>query len=256
VLIKSLAEVDPTKWTEEKNMYSPIQSAIEKGLSTAGSGIVVVDTHVKGKFHKDISMAYHEDDRLPHSLQYFVELKLQGRNIKTSENCEQIIDYIDFVHGKQPLQQQFIRILSDFESSWVFMAKYDQQGDITISEQFANTLADAVIYANQLSKQQYCSEVPPSDSHLGSPDSILTVSHNHFLFAMSQPNSFCVRTKRLGNGIPTHDLNTQSKQKHSDSEEDSWHEPCQHIRGPQHFALKIVHGNTSLANEIEVLKII
>jgi hypothetical protein len=255
-LIKSLAEVNTTKWTEEKNMYSPIQSAIEKGLSTAGSGIVVVDTHAKGEFHGDISVAYHEDDRLPHSLQYFVELKLRGGNIKTSENCGQMIDYIEFVHGKQPLRQQFVGILSDFESSWVFTAKYDQRGDITISEQFANTLADAVIYADQLSKQQYRSEVPTPDSRLGSPDSILAVSHNHFLFAMSQPNSFRSRTKGSGSGIPTHDLNTRSKQKRSDSEEDSWHDPCRHIRGPRRFALKIVNGNTSLANEIEVLKII
>ena len=41
-------------------MYADIIEAIDKGLYEGETGIFVVDTHSKGEFHADISVAHQE----------------------------------------------------------------------------------------------------------------------------------------------------------------------------------------------------
>ena len=63
-------------------MYNDIIEAIQKGLynpqqKRGENEIFVVDTHSKGTFHMDISVAHHKDNRLLYFLLYFIKLKCQ-----------------------------------------------------------------------------------------------------------------------------------------------------------------------------------
>jgi hypothetical protein len=80
-LHKSFKDIDASSWEEEMDMYPDIIKAIRQGLYEGEDHVFVVDTHSKGKFHADISVAHHDDGRLPYTLQYFVELKLQKKQI-------------------------------------------------------------------------------------------------------------------------------------------------------------------------------
>ena len=81
-------------------MYPDIINAIDKGLYEGETDIFVVDTHSKGEFHADISVAHQKDDRLPYCLRYFIELKLRKSKLNTTENCGQILDYFKFCPRK------------------------------------------------------------------------------------------------------------------------------------------------------------
>jgi hypothetical protein len=114
-------------------MYADIIKAIDKGqrLYEGERGIFVVDTHMKDEFHADISVAHQKDDRLPY-WRYFIELKIPKNKLNTAENCGQILDYLNSVHGRQVYRSEFVVILSNFESSWVFIVTYDRQNNVTI----------------------------------------------------------------------------------------------------------------------------
>jgi hypothetical protein len=228
-------------------MYADIIKAIEKGLYEEETGIFVVDTHSKGEFHADISVAHQQDDRLPYCLRYFIELKIRKSKLNTAENCGQILDYFNSVHERQPYRSEFVAILSNFESSWVFIARYDHQNNVTISERGADHLADAVIFADRLSNSQYSTRIPELDSRLGSQYSILAVSHHHFLLSLQPKPSLTESSKTVA-----HTRVTRSEVRSSSPKDDSWRNPSRHPKGC--FVLKIVHGQTSVANEIAVLK--
>jgi hypothetical protein len=236
-------------------MYADIIEAIDKGLYEGETGIFVVDTHSKGEFHADISVAHQEDGRLPYCLRYFIELKLKTRKskLKTAENCGQILDYFNAVHERQPYRSEFVAILSNFESSWVFIARYDPQNNVTISEQWANHIADAVIFADYVSNSQYSTRIPELDGRFGSQYSILAVSRHHFLLSLSQPKpSLTESSKAVAH---THARNTRSKVKSSSPKDDSWRNPSRHSVDPKcRFVLKIVHGQTSVADEVAILQ--
>ena len=97
-----------TLWNEEIDMYPDIIKAMDNGLYEGETGIFVVDTHSKGEFHADISVAHQEDDRLPCCLRYFIELKIPKSKLKTAENGGQILDYFNAVHERQPYRLEFV----------------------------------------------------------------------------------------------------------------------------------------------------
>jgi hypothetical protein len=246
-LIDRFNAVDSSSWNEETDMYGDIIKAIDKGLYDGETGIFVVDTHSKGEFHADISVAGQEDDRLPYCLRYFIELKLREKKMKTAENCGQILDYFNAVHERQPYRSEFVAILSNFDSSLVFIASYDHQNNVTISEQWADTMADAVIFADRISNSQCSTRLPEIDDRFGSQYSILAVSRHHYLLSLSQP--------KPSPEVYTHTPKTRSKVKSSFFEDDSWRNPSRHtFDTKRRFVLKIVHGQTSVANEIAILQ--
>jgi hypothetical protein len=144
--------------------------------------------------------------------------------------------------------------LSNFESSCVFIACYDHQleNDVTISEQWADDIADAVIFAHRVSNEQYKTRIPELDGRFGShwQYSMLDVSHHHFLLSLSQPKPS--PTESLKTVADTHasGRNTRSKVKSSSPKDDSWRNPSRQTDPKCRFVLKIVHGETSVANEI------
>jgi hypothetical protein len=254
-LVERFADIDSSAWNEEIDMYADIIEAIDEGLYEGEPGIFVVDTHSEGEFHADISVADQEDDRLPYCLRYFIELKLKIRNskLKTAKNCGQILDYFNAVHERQPYRSEFVAVLSDFHSSWVFIAHYDHQNNVTITEQCADNLADAVIFADHLSNSQYSTRIPELDGRFSSQYSILAVSRHHFLLSLSQPKPS--PTESLKPVAHTHARNTRSKVKSSSPMDDSWRNPSRHtVDHKRRFVLKIVHGQASVANEIRILQ--
>lgn len=252
-LVECFSTIDSNLWNEEIDMYEDIIKAIHKGLYEGETGIFVVDTHSKGELHADISVAHQKDDRLPYCLRYFIELKIQKSKLKTTENCGQILDYFNVVHERQPYRSEFVAILSNFESSCVFIARYDHQNNVTISEQWAASIADAVIFADRVSNSQYLTRIPELDGRFESQYSILAVSRHHFLLSLSQPKPSL--TEPLKTVAHTHARNTRSKVKSSSPKDDSWRNPSRHTVDREcRFVLKIVHGKTSVANEIAVLQ--
>ena len=248
-LVDCFNAIDPRLWNEEIDMYPDIIKAIDEGLYKGETGIFVVDTHSKGEFHADITIAPQEDDRLPYCLRYFIELKIREKKLNTAENCGQILDYFNAVHERQPYRSEFVAILSSFNESMVFTAIYDPQNNVTIIEQWADTLADAIIFADRISNLQCSTRLPELDDRFGSQYSILAVSRHHYLLSLSQP-------KPSPAVVHTRAPKTRSEVKSSLPKDDSWRNPSRHTSdSKRRFVLKIVHGQTSVANEIAVLRI-
>ena len=236
-LAKAFAKVNSSSWKEESDMYEPIIHALRDGMYDEEKGVFVVDTHSKGAFHADISIADQKDDRLPYSLRYFIELKMQRGNLISPDNCGQILDYFNAIHEKQPYRTNFVAILSNFEQSWVFIAECDEQNVRSINQRPADNFTEAVIFAHNLSYKHYSKVIPDLDARFGSQYSVLAISPNHFLLSVPQPKP-----------IPAHNKLTIGS-----SEDDCWHTPSRHgCEGP--FAMKIVRGEHSVANEVAILK--
>ena len=125
-------------------------------------------------------------------------------------DCTRMPDHLA-VHERQPYRSEFVAILSNFESSWLFIARYDHQKNVTIYEQWADSIADAIIFANHISNSQYWTRIPKLDGRFGSQYSILTVSRHHFLLSLSQPKPSL--TASLKTVASTHAHNTRSKVK-------------------------------------------
>jgi hypothetical protein len=250
-LNKSFKDVDKSSWKEEIDMYPDIIAAIHEGLYKGRRDIFVVDTHSKGTFHADISVAHHDDGRLPHSLQYFIELKLKNSKLDTAVNCGQILDYFNAIHEKQRYRLQFVAILSDFEESFVFIADY-AENKVTIHQRPAKEFVDAVIFADNLSKSQYSKRIPELDGRFGSQYDILALSRLHFLLSVPKPKS---SAKPVETSSQSHKRYTRSRVESSSPGDDSWHNPSRHsLERKSRFVLKIAHGTDSVANEIAVLK--
>jgi hypothetical protein len=221
-------KIDTKKWKEEKDMYLPIIEAMRSRFYSKKADAVVVDTHMIGDFRPDISVADFKDDRLLYTLWYFIELKLPGINLLTAENCGQVVDYFQKAHEKQRHRSDFIALLSNFTSTWVFTAQYTEM-TVNISKQPASTFADAIIYADVQSRKQSRTRIS-LDSHFASDYTILNVARHHFLLRVQMPTPTS----------PTH-------------ENDLWRSPTRHSTS-SFFVLKIAHDETTVANEIDILK--
>jgi hypothetical protein len=182
-LIDKLAAIERSEWTEEADMYPDIIELIESTLySSPQPAINVVDTSKLREFPADVSIADYIDERLPYGVRYFIELKWPKGNLISAENCRQMLDYFDIVHERQPHRLAFAAILSNFNTAFVFEADY--QGDsVTIHRKAAPTLVDAIIYVDQLSREQY-QPIPTIHNLLSSNYSFIDNSNHHVLLSV------------------------------------------------------------------------
>ena len=239
-------------WKEEIDMYEDIIKAIQKGLyngkQNKGDEIFVVDTHSKGAFHADISVAHHKDDRLPYSLLYFIELKLRKNKLDTSENSGQLLDYFNAVHEKQPNRSEFVAILSNFEETWVYTANYSLNS-LAITKQCASDFVDAIIFAHNLSETQYSIKIPELENGFGSQYDVLALSKLHFLLSVPKPEMVQVEGQPArGRVEPARD-----RVESSSAGGNSWRNPSRHVQGGR-FVLKIGQGSNSVGKEIAILE--
>ena len=195
----------------------------------------------------DISVAHHKDGHLPYSLLYFIELKMPKYKLNTSENSGQVLDYFNAIYEKQPNRSKFVAILSNFQESWVYIANYSYNG-VAIDKQCVLEFADAIIYADQLSKTHYSSKIPELDSRLESEYNILALSKPHFLLSVPGPGVLQIH------GHHTRSRDENNYPGDSSSSDNSWHSPSRHLLVPGgRFVLKMGQQSDSVRNEISIL---
>ena len=182
-------------------MYNDIIEAIQKGLynpqqKRGENEIFIVDTHSKGTFHADISVAHHKDDCLPYFLLYFIELKIPKNKLDTSENCGRLLDYFNAIYNKQPHRLEFVAILSNFEESWVYTTNYSLNS-VAITRQCACEFADVIIFAKELSETQYLNKIPELENRFGSHYDVLALLKLHFLLSVPKPEMVQFKDARV-----------------------------------------------------------
>jgi hypothetical protein len=251
VLISKLSALEKKTWTKELDMYPDLISAIRDGLYKDTKDILVVDTHQHRDFYADVSVAPYEDPRLPYFVRYFLEFKLRGVEPRSPSNCGQMLDYFNTAHEKQPHRSQFVGVLSNYDTSWVYVALFDKKG-LKIEEYPCSSLADAIIFAETSSDSQMKSMIPPLDSALDPKFSVIAVGKHYFLLSVeiqvallpadsTMPGRSSTRLQTVKN------LNTYK-----------WFPPDRHKQrerfGKSRFVLKIAHGRKTLDNEIMILE--
>ena len=87
------------------------------------------------------------------------------------------------VHEKQLHRSCFVAILSNFTSTWVHIATFDENG-AKIDEHPCNTLADAVIYAETSLDSQVKTTIPMPSSGLEQAFTVLAVGKHYFLLSV------------------------------------------------------------------------
>jgi hypothetical protein len=239
-LTAKFAAIKRSKWTEEADMYPDIIEPIKSTLySSTPPAINVVDTSKLREFPADVSVADYPDERVPYGVRYFIELKWPKGNLISAENCGQMLDYFDIAHERQPHRVAFAAILSNFDTAFVFEADY--RGDsVTIYRKAAPTLVDAILYVDQLSREQY-QPIPPIHNLLSSNYGFVDNSKNHVLLSVPFPTSGSTG------------MQTKSKKL---AREQSWGDPSRFLRGDKRFVLKMARGDLDVSNEIRILKAI
>jgi len=147
ILTPKLSALEEKIWTKELDMYPDLIGAIKDGLYKDTKDILVVDTSQRNDFHADVSVATYDDARLPYSVRYFLEFKLLSVEPRTAAHCGQMLDYFKSLREKQPHRSRFIGILSNYSSSWVYDAVFDEKEGPKIEEYPCSSLADAIIFA-------------------------------------------------------------------------------------------------------------
>src|ERR1700721_223750 len=71
-----------------------------------------------------------------------------------------MFNFLNMLHLKQPHRQGFTAILSDFESAWVFTARFSKQ-ELGINYYLALSFADAIIYADARSGRTFLAHSTP-----------------------------------------------------------------------------------------------
>jgi hypothetical protein len=224
-------------------MYPDIIKAIKEGLYEGMEDVLVVNTHQHSHFHADISVTEHEDARLPYSLRYFLELKHPKIQPRTAEFCGQVLDYFHVVREKQPHRSRFVAILSNFSSTWAYVADYDSNGT-KIHEYPCSTLADGLIFAETTSNSQLKTTLPTLDGGLEPTFSVLAVGRHYFLLSVTKSTDMAVLTRT-------------SSQRQTIKSHHWWKQPVRHWepKGFMKFVLKVAHDGSSLAHEIKILEI-
>jgi Protein kinase domain len=226
-------------------MYPDILQVIQS-FYTKGTCISVVDTHRKGDFSADLSVADYSDARLLYCLRYFIELKFPGISLLTPENCGQILDYFNKAHEKQPHRAEFVAVLSDFDSAMVFTARYTLEA-VNITKQPAPTFADAILHAELQSKSQYANRIPELDHCFLDNWNVLAVARNHFLLSVH------LLSPAPATPTPASTISTRS-QTAARITDTKWRAPSHHRKRDTYFVMKIAHGTTTVANEIKTLQ--
>ena len=224
-------------------MYPDLIGAIKDSLYKEAKDILVVDTSQRNDFHADISVATYDDVRLPFSVRYFLEFKLPSVEPRTAAHFGQMLDYFKSIREKQPHRSRFIGVLSNYSSSWVYDAVFDEKGP-KIEEYPCSSLADAIIFAETSSASQLRATIPSLDKALDPDFSVLSLGKHYFLL--------CVKKKitPLDDTVPKHMPTRRQTAKNTPS----WFSPVRHREQKNEFVLKITHDNCSLDNEITTLQ--
>jgi hypothetical protein len=228
MLASKLSALKEKTWTKELNMYPDLIGAIRDGLYKKTKDILVVDTHQRNDFYADVSVATYDDARLPYSVRYFLEFKLPSVEPQTPAYCGQMLDYFNTVREKQPHRTRFIGVLSNYSSSWVYDAVFDEKGP-KIEEYPCPSLADAIIFAETSSASQLGATIPSLDTALDPKFSVLALGKHYFLLSVKRRAPL-------------------------DQTVNNWFPPVRHREQKGQFVLKITHDNRSLDNEITILK--
>lgn len=139
-LEKKFGAISTEKWGDEIDMYPAIFEALRSAFYNKGSSPNVADTHDTGDLRADGCVSDYDDEKVLYCLWYFIEFKYLTIALNTSDQCGQMLDYFYKAKDKQPYCQEFIGILSNFQSAWVFTAHF--QG-----EPVAETITVERLYA-------------------------------------------------------------------------------------------------------------
>ena len=166
-------------------MYPDLIGAIKDSLYKETKDILIVDTSQCNNFHADVSIAAYDDARLPYSVGYFLEFKLPSVEPQTAPHCGQMLDYFKSIREKQPHRSRFIGVLSNYSSSWVYDAVFDEKGP-KIEEYPCPSLADAIIFAETSFASQLRVTIPPLDKALDPKFSVLSLGKHYFLLSVKR----------------------------------------------------------------------
>lgn len=243
-LVKTLSPLKEKTWIKELDMYPDVIDAIRDGFYKDTKDILVVDTHHHNNFCADVSIARYEDDRLPYCVRYFLEFKLPSAGLRTSEHCGQMLDYFNTMREKQPHRSRFIGILSNINSSWVYIASYDEKGP-KIEEYPCATLADAIIFTETSTASELQAMIPSLDTVLDPKFSVLALGKHYFLLTVKKGDAVLDNTNTMQRRLLTRQtVKSTSK----------WFPPVRHREQRGQFVLKIAHDSSSLENEITILE--
>ena len=239
ILTSKLSALERKTWTKELDMYPDLIGAIRDGVYKESKNILVVDTSQRNDFHADVSVANFDDARLPYSVRYFLEFKLPSVEPRTTAHCGQMLDYFKSLREKQPHRSRFIGVLSNYSSSWVYDAVFDEKGP-KIEEYPCLSLTDAIIFAETSPASQLQATIPSLDKALDPKFSVLSLGKHYFLLSVKKVSPL------LDN------MHTATRQTVKDTPR--WFPPVRYREQKNQFVLKITHDNRSLENEITTLQ--
>ena len=208
-----------------------------------------MDSHQHIDFHADISVATYNDARLPYSVRYFLEFKLPSVEPRTAAYCGQMLDYFSTLREKQPHRSCFIGVLSNYSSSWVYNAVFDEKGGkgLKFEEYPCSSLADAIIFAETSSTLQLRATIPLLDTALDPKFSVLSIGKHYFLLSVKKRTPLLQVDDTVPRHMPTRSQTAKNTFR--------WFSPVRHREQRSQFVLKITHDNCpSLDNEITILK--
>jgi len=239
ILTSKLSVLEENTWTKELDTYPDLVGAIRDSLYNDTKHILIVDTSQCNDFHADVSVAKYDDTRLPYSIRYFLEFKLPSVKARTAAHCGQMLDYFKSIREKQPHRSRFIGILSNYSSSWVYNAMFDEKGP-KIEGYPCSSLADAIIFAETSSASQLQATIPSLDKALDPKFSVLLLGKHYFLLSVKKV-------------FPLVD-DTVPKTHKTVKNTPRWFPLVRHWEQKNQFVLKITHDNRSLENEITTLQ--
>jgi serine/threonine protein kinase len=179
-LQRALKPVVDEQYENEIDMYEPVRKVIQTTLYSGKNSIHIIDTHTRSEFAVDLTAAPFADGRLPYTQRYWVELKLRGSSLTSSNVRGQVLDYLRNSFEYQPWRPDVIGILSDLVETWVFIGKRNHKDfDVT----FASTpsLADAILYADEHTKHLEV-KLPAPDPRFEGVVEVLSATQDHYLF--------------------------------------------------------------------------
>jgi hypothetical protein len=197
-LERKFGAISTGEWGEEISMYPDIFKALRTAFYNKESSPKVVDTHDKGDLRADGCVSDYDDEKTLYCLWYFIEFKYLTIALNTSDQCGQMLDYFYKAKDKQPYRQEFIGILSNFKSAWVFTARFrgDAEAEtITVERLYARSLTDAIIYADVESRRQYTRQMPKVDARLPQTFDLRAVGKHHFILKVKESKEEIAKAK-------------------------------------------------------------
>jgi hypothetical protein len=257
-LVSTFGQLTTAQWKEEKHMYPKIIDAMQTAFYNEPSSPKVVDTHDSKDFRGDVTISDYDDKKVAYCLWYYIEFKYLTIELITSDHCGQMLDYFYAAHERQPHRREFVGILSNFGSAWVFTARFEGES-VMVTHARAPSLVDAIIYADRESRVQYTTRIPPIDPRLLPGFKVVAVGKHHFILEAVPSKEEIARTKvKLGREEAKTSKRVTRAQDTASRKEDGWREPVRHSYDGRvrKFILKTGNGATSrtVMGEIEMLR--